>query len=110
MADRIAALQKLLALNDRDVFVHYSLAMEYVSAGKRDLAAAEFARCIELDENYLAAYVEAAKCHRAAGQLAQARAMFTRGLDLAKRLGQTHTQDYIQGQLEGLGASGTPLS
>jgi Tfp pilus assembly protein PilF len=102
MADRIAALQKLLARDERDVFLHYSLAMEYVSAGRHDLATAEFGRCIELDANYLAAYVEGAKCNRAAGQLDQARDMFARGLELAKRLGQKHSEDYICQQLEGL--------
>ena len=102
MADRIAALQKLLARDERDVFLHYSLAMEYFSAARHDLAAAEFRRCIELDPNYLAAYVEAAKCHRAAGQLDPAREMFARALDLAQRLKQTHTEDYIRQQLEGL--------
>ena len=102
MADRIAALQKLLARDERDVFLHYSLAMEYFSAGRHDLAAAQFGRCIELDPNYLAAYVEGAKCHRAAGQLDPAREMFARALDLAQRLKQTHTEDYIRQQLEGL--------
>jgi Tfp pilus assembly protein PilF len=101
MADRIAALQKLLARDEWDVFLHYSLAMEYFSAARHSPAAAEFRRCIELDPNYLAAYVEGAKCLRAAGQLAPARDMFARALDLAKRLGQTHSEDYIQQQLEG---------
>ncbi len=101
MADRIAALQKLLARDARDVFLHYSLAMEYFSAARHDEASAEFRRCIELDANYLAAYVEGAKCHRAAGQLDQAREMFARGLELAQRLKQTHTEDYIRQQLEG---------
>ena len=60
-------------------------------------------RCIELDPQYIAAYVEGAKCLRAAGRRDEAKAMFQRALDLAGQLGQSHTQDYIRGHLEGLG-------
>lgn len=103
MADRIAALQKLLARDDRDVFAHYSLGMEFFSAGRHEEAVAEFHRCMELDERYVSAYVEAGKCLRAAGRMEESRAMLNRALELAGQLGQGHTQDYIRGQLEGLG-------
>lgn len=102
MADRIAVLLKLLARDDRDVFAHYSLGMEYFSAGRHDEAIGEFLRCIELDQKYVSAYVEAGKCLRAAGRLEEARAMLNRAMELAGQLGQSHTQDYIRGQLEGL--------
>lgn len=101
--DRIAKLEAMIAKSPGDVFLHYSLAMECVSAGRFDQAAAQFSECIRLDASYLPAYAEAGKTLRSAGRIAEAREMFTRGLKLATAKGESHTADYIRQQLEGLG-------
>lgn len=103
MPDRIDSIRRLLEKTPDDVFLHYSLAMEYAVAGNIELAVGEFDRCIALDADYLAAYVECGKALRASGRLDQARQTFARGAQLAQRLGDRHVQDYIQQQLEGLG-------
>lgn len=102
MADRIAAIQKMLEKSPQDVFLHYSLGMEFYSAGQFGQACAEFQRCIDLERTYLPAYVEAGKALRSAGHLPAAREMFARGLELARQKGDAHMQDHIQQQLEGL--------
>lgn len=102
MSDRVEAILKLLARNPQDVFLHYSLAMEHVSSGRHDQAAPEFERCIALDAGYLPAYVEGGKSLRAAGRAAEARDLFTRGLSVAQSRNDTHAQDYIRQQLQGL--------
>jgi predicted Zn-dependent protease len=102
MSDRIETIRRMLDKKPDDVFLRYSLGMEYASAGRFERAAAEFARCTELDSSYLPAYVEAGKALRSAGKIAEARAVFTRALDLAGRLGQAHAQDHLRQQLEGL--------
>ena len=66
------------------------------------LAQEQFAICIQLDPNYLPAYVELGKCYRSAGQFQKAREIFNAGLQLAANQGQQHTQDYIRQQIEGL--------
>lgn len=100
--DRIATIQKMLEKTPADTFLRYSLGMELASAGRLDEAAAEFGRCIETDPDYLPAYVEAAKVLRGAGKLASSRQIFERGLELAVRCGDRHTQDFIRQQLEAL--------
>ena len=100
--DRTDAIRQMLAKTPDDVFLHYSLAMELLSAGACDNAADEFRRCITLDAGYLAAHVELGKTLRMAGRLDEARAAFDRALQLAQTQGQNHTQDYIRQQLEGL--------
>ncbi|GEM_PF-3887348 len=85
------------------MFLHYSLGMELASAGESAAATDSFRRCIELDVQYLPAYVEAGKTLRSAGEFAGAREIFSAGLELAKAKGESHTADYIRGQLEGLG-------
>jgi tetratricopeptide (TPR) repeat protein len=102
MADRIAAIEKMLQGSPEDTFLHYSLAMEYRAVGKLDQAQAEFGRCIELDADYLAAYVEGGKCLRSAGKQAEAREMFQQGLALAQRQRNQHIEDFIRQQLESM--------
>lgn len=101
MSDRIQSIQKMLEKGE-DVFLRYSLGMEYASEKRHDLAVQEFRKCIELDESYLAAYVEAGKSLRSAGQLGQAREVFAEGMELAAREGESHMRDFIQQQLDAL--------
>lgn len=103
MTDRIDAIRKLLEKEPSDIFLVYSLGMEYASAGRLDEAISQFARCLELDADYLPAYGELGKAQRSAGKLDDARRTFQQGMDLAARKSEKHTRDYLQQQLEGLG-------
>ncbi len=102
MSNRIEAILSMLERTPDDVFLNYSLAMEYASVGDYDKAAATFKRCVELDEEYLPAYVEGGKCLRSGGNLDDAREIFTAALKLAESKGEAHIRDYIRQQLEGL--------
>lgn len=102
MTDRIEAIRGLLTKSPDDVFLQYSLAMELLAAERFDEAVAAFDRCLELDEQYLPAYVEAGKASRSAGRNDVASEYFTRAMALAETLGDAHAQDAIRQQLEGL--------
>lgn len=102
MNERIESLEKMLEKDPDDLFAHYSLGMEYASAGQYDQAVAEFQRCIELEADYLAAYVEGAKSLRSAGRLGEARKMFSAAMELAARIGEKHACDFIQQQLDSI--------
>ncbi len=93
---------KLLEADPKDVFLNYSLGMEYASASRHAEAAAQFRKCIELDRAYLPAYVEGGKSLRAAGEIDSARAVFAEGLKLAAAKGDGHVADHIRQQLEAL--------
>ena len=108
MPDRIESIRAMIAGNPGDVFLHYSLAMEYASAGRFDEAVGAFRECIRLDSEYLAAYVEAGKCLRSAGNFSEAREVFTAAMELAADQGESHMRDFIQQQLDGLGPAGPP--
>ena len=103
MSDREETIRAMLEKEPNDPFLHYSLAMEYASAGRAEDAVAAFRRCTELDENYLPAHVEAGKALRAAGKLDDARQTFTKAHDLAVKTGDSHVADFVQAQLEALG-------
>lgn len=102
MTGRIAAIQAMLGKEPNNVFLHYSLGMEYMSRKDFYLAVDTFRRCIELNDNYVPAYVEAGKCLRSLGLLEQARQMFTAALAPATKLSESHTRNYIQQQIDSL--------
>ena len=102
MADRMATIKAMLRDNPDDAFLHYSLGMEYAGSGDPQKAADQFIECTRLDEGYLAAYVEAGKCLRSAGNLAAARERLAEALELAARQGQEHTRDHIRQLLEAI--------
>ena len=102
MAERIEQIKSMLEKDPADVFLHYSLAMEYAAGERFDEAAEEFGKCVELDDEYLPAYVEAGKSLRSAGRLDEARDIFAAALDVAIAKGETHMRDFIQQQLDAL--------
>ncbi len=102
MTDRIETIKSMLATSPEDVFLRYSLGMEYLSAGQADEAVAEFRACIACDAGYLPAYVEAGKALRQAGKFDEAREIFTTGRQLAEAAGDSHMSDHIRQQLESL--------
>ncbi len=106
MTERIEGIKRLLKKSPDDVFLHYSLGMEYEAQERFKEAIAEFERCIELKENYLAAYVEAGKCLRSAGELSKAREIFATGMELAAKMGENHMRDFIQQQLDSISQTG----
>ena len=102
VSERIDKIKSMLDAAPGDVFLHYTLAMEYAALGHFDDAIEEFKKCIELDSDYLPAYVEAGKVLRTTGRLDEARETFATGLKLATAQGEHHTCDYINQQLDAL--------
>ncbi len=100
MAERIEQIKSMLEKDPRDLFLHYSLAMEYASSERFDEAAEAFGKCLKLDDEYLPAYVEAGKSLRSAGRLDEARDIFAAALDVAIAKGETHMRDFVQQQLD----------
>lgn len=85
MNDRLAKLQKLLALDDRDTFVLYALAQEHAKARDHGRAVEFFDRCLAVDPAYCYAYFHKARSQQAAGDLAAARATVQVGITAAHR-------------------------
>jgi tetratricopeptide (TPR) repeat protein len=95
-------IEEMLAESPDDPFLHYGLAMEWVSAGDDDAAVREFLRLIELDGSYVAAYLQAGQALARRERIDEARAMFQRGIDAARRTGNDHALGEMQGFLDGL--------
>ena len=77
-------LQKAIAADPQDPFLHYALALELAKGAQGDAALAAYDRCLELDPAYCYAYYHKAKLLESLGRLADARQTLTAGLAKAR--------------------------
>jgi len=99
---RLEQLGKLLERDPDDVFLNFGLAMELRAAGDVDAALRQFDRALEIDPNYLAAYMRKGETLTNARRFDEARAVLERGADLARRQGEMHMLENITEMLDAL--------
>lgn len=100
--DKIAGLKEILALDAKNSFARYGLAMELSASGQTDAALEEFDKLLASDPDYTAAYFMAAQTLSKAGRTGEAIARLKAGIDCAKRTGNSHALSEMQGMLEEL--------
>ncbi|HJX01011.1 MAG TPA: tetratricopeptide repeat protein [Terriglobales bacterium] len=100
--DRVAKLQEILAQNPNDAFARYGLAMEYANQGAADTALNEFARLLQANPDYTAAYHMSAQTLVKAGREAEARKMLQDGIACATRTRNQHALSEMQALLDEL--------
>ncbi|MBY0307613.1 MAG: hypothetical protein K2Q09_02625 [Phycisphaerales bacterium] len=87
MSERLAKLEKLLALDPADTFVLYGIAQEHARAGDFARAIEFYDRTLTADPAYCYAYFHKARAQQAAGDLAGARQTALEGAQAAHRAG-----------------------
>jgi Flp pilus assembly protein TadD len=96
-------IEELLAEDPDDAFLRYGLAMEHVSEGDDESAV----RCLEnltaVAADYVPAYLQLGQALARLGRPEQARRAWGRGVEVARRQGDRHAADEMQGFLDGLG-------
>ncbi len=100
---RIDQIRKLLVSSPNDTFLLYSLGMEFLNQGDAAEALSTFERVLAVDENYLAAYTQAAAAAARMGDKTAARQWLQRGLELANKQADRHAADRITLLLEAMG-------
>ena len=83
-------LTQILAANPNDSFARYGLAMELVAQSRIENGLDEFAKCIELNPDYVPAYQMSAQTLAAHGQPELAIARLHHGIAAANRTGNQH--------------------
>jgi Tfp pilus assembly protein PilF len=101
--DRIAVLKTLAEQNPADAFARYGLALEYVKSGALSDAMAEFRTLLEHNPDYAAGYFHGAQTLEKLGDVAGARELYRRGIEVTTRTGDLHTRSELQGALDLLG-------
>ena len=87
---RIVQIKKMLEEQGDDPFLWYALAMEYISEGNDDGARGIFEELIHRSPDYHATYYHFAKLLERKQETDQAQAMYEKGMEITKKLGEMH--------------------
>jgi thioredoxin-like negative regulator of GroEL len=100
--DKIAGLKEIIALDPKNSFARYGIAMELAKGGSIDEAMAEFDTILANDPDYTAAYFMAAQTLTSAGRTSEAIERLRAGIACAARSGNRHAMSEMQGMLDEL--------
>jgi predicted Zn-dependent protease len=100
--DKIAGLKEILALDPKNSFARYGIAMELARQGETASAVAEFDTLLRDDPDYTAGFFMAAQTLSAAGKTAEAIERLKAGISCAARRGNQHALSEMQGMLDEL--------
>jgi predicted Zn-dependent protease len=99
---RLEKLQAMLQDSPEDVFLLYAVAMEHVSAARKDDALSAFRQVIAIDPHHSAAWFQQAQLQAGLGDFAAARESAARGVSAARVQGDQHAAEEIGGFLQSL--------
>lgn len=100
--DKIAGLKEILALDPKNSFARYGIAVELASRGEVDAAMAEFDKLLSIDPDYTAGYFMAAQTLAKAGRNSEAIERLKSGISCAARSDNRHALSEMQGMLDEL--------
>jgi predicted Zn-dependent protease len=100
--DKVAALREILALDAKNSFARYGVAMELASRGETGEALEEFDTLLENDPEYTAGYFMAAQTLAKAGRSREAAERLKAGIGCAARSGNGHALSEMQAMLDEL--------
>jgi tetratricopeptide (TPR) repeat protein len=97
--DKIASLKEILALDAKNSFARYGIAMELAARGEIEAAMAEFDLLLTHDPEYTAGYFMAAQTLAEAGRTQEAIGRLKEGINCAARNGNSHALSEMQSML-----------
>ena len=101
--NRLDILKNLVAQNPSDSFARYGLAMAYTSSGEHAQAVDEYAKLLEINPKYVAAYYHGGQALEKIGKPEQAREIYRRGIAVCTEIGDQHTRSELEAVLDLLG-------
>jgi len=100
--DKIAGLKEILALDPKNSFARYGIAVELANRGEVDAAMAEFDTLLAIDPDYTAGYFMAAQTLAKHGHIPQAIERLKSGISCAARTDNRHALSEMQSMLDEL--------
>jgi tetratricopeptide (TPR) repeat protein len=95
-------IEDLLADDPNDPFLRYGLAMEYVSEGNDEAAVKCFQELIAVAPDYVPGYLQIGQALLRLRRLTEAREHWSRGIGVARRQGDGHAAEEMEGFLTSL--------
>jgi predicted Zn-dependent protease len=99
---RLAILKSFAEKRPQDPFPRYALAMEYKTAGDAQAAWQVFEPLIADHPDYLPSYAPAGEVLCELGRRPEAREVYGKGIEAARRRDDTHARDHLEAVLSGL--------
>lgn len=97
--DKISGLKEILALDPRNSFARYGIAMELAARGEKAAALAEFDTLLANDPDYTAGYFMVAQTLAGMGRKDEAIDRLKAGIGCAARSGNSHALSEMQAML-----------
>lgn len=97
--DKVAGLREILALDPKNSFARYGIAMELASHGETNAAISEFDTLLDTDPDYTAGYFMSAQTLVGAGRKPEAIERLRAGIACAARSGNSHALNEMQTML-----------
>jgi len=98
--ERIDKLKEYLKTNGKDSFLQHALALEYIKAGNDVEAKNLFNDILRREPTYIGSYYHLGKLHERLGDEEKAIKIYERGMEEAKKAGDNHTYNELQGAHE----------
>jgi Tfp pilus assembly protein PilF len=97
---RIEKLLEYMKTSGKDSFLQHALALEYIKVGKDEEARELFNEILLREPTYIGSYYHLAKLLERVGDFDRAIRVYKRGMEEAKKAGDNHTYNELQGALE----------
>jgi predicted Zn-dependent protease len=101
-SDKMSGLREILALDAKNSFARYGVAMELAKQGDVDGALGEFTTLLANDPDYTAGYFMSAQTLANTGRREDAIARLKDGISCAARTGNRHALSEMQAMLDEL--------
>ena len=97
---RIEKLLEYLKTADKDSFLQHALALEYIKVGNDEEARKLFNELLLREPTYVGSYYHLGKLLERVGDFDKAIRIYTRGMEEAKKAGDNHAYNELQGAKE----------
>jgi Tfp pilus assembly protein PilF len=97
---RIEKLIEFIKTSGKDSFLQHALALEYIKIGDDEKARNLFNELLLREPTYVGSYYHLGKLLERVGDLQKAIRIYQRGMEEAKRAGDNHALNELQGALE----------
>ena len=99
---RIEKLQEYMKTSGKDSFLQHALALEYIKVGDDDEARKLFNEILLREPTYVGSYYHLGKLLERVADFERAIRVYKRGMQEAKKAGDNHSYNELNGALEDL--------
>jgi len=100
--NRIEKIIEMLQDQPKDSFLKHALALEYVKIDKEDEAITQFVELLKNEPDYVGSYYHLAKLYERNQQTDAAIEIYTKGMEVAKKLKDNHNLNELRSAYDNL--------